>query len=191
MKVLAINGSPRLVGNTSNALSDLLDELEKNGIETEHLQIYENHFSPCNDCRSCQMRRDGRCIIEDDNVNEIAEKMAEADGIILASPSYFGSCTGQMKILLERVGLPAYVGDHKLRGKVGVALAIQGHDGGSTVHSELVGFMLRNEMIVCGSKSIGVLTGKDNVDYQGDKDGMTALNDTAEMMVWLLQKLAE
>ena len=86
MKIIALNGSPRLVGNTSNILNAMLDEMEKEGIETEQIQLYSMDLTPCNDCRSCEIRGDGRCILEDDELNEIVDKMMEADGVILASP---------------------------------------------------------------------------------------------------------
>ena len=79
MKVLALNGSPRLVGNTSNALTYLLDLLGKEGFETDYIQIYEDHMIPCNFCGSCELRGDGRCIMEDDRANEYMDRMRAAD----------------------------------------------------------------------------------------------------------------
>ncbi|MDY0293744.1 MAG: flavodoxin family protein [Candidatus Methanomethylophilaceae archaeon] len=190
MKVVAINGSPRLIGNTANAVGDLFDELEKEGIETEHVQIYADHLSPCNDCRSCEMRGDGRCIIEDDRLNEIVDMMAEADGIVLASPTYYGSCTGQMKIFLERAGLATETGGLRLRRKVGAALVVQAHEGGSMVYSELVNFMLRNQMVVCGSTPCTILTAKDTPGYLKDEAGMRALRTLGREMSWLLGSLS-
>ena len=102
MKVIALNGSSRLIGNTSNLLAEFLDELEKEGIETEMVQLYDHEFQPCNDCRSCEMRGDGRCIMEDDDMNDILDRMRAADGVVLAAPAYAGGVPGAMKIFLER-----------------------------------------------------------------------------------------
>ncbi len=191
MKVIAINGSPRLVGNTTNLIMDLLDEIGKEGIETEQVQIYEYHLSPCNDCRSCEVRGDGRCIIEDDGLNEVADKIAQADAVILASPTYFGSCPGQMKIFLERLGLPAEVGGLRYRRKIGAALVVQEREGGTAVYSELVNFMLRNGMMVVGSSPITVITSKDPPQYEKDVKGCRAVKALAQEIAWAVQKLAE
>ena len=94
MKVIALNGSSRLIGNTSNLLAEFLDELEKEGIETEMVQLYDHEFQPCNDCRSCEMRGDGRCIMEDDDMNDILDRMRAADGVVLAAPAYAGGVPG-------------------------------------------------------------------------------------------------
>ena len=96
MKVVALNGSPRLVGNTSAAVSFILDEMEKHGFETEHIQMYGSIMTPCNDCGSCAIRGDGRCINEDDDMNAYLGRLTDADAVILASPSYFGGIPGQM-----------------------------------------------------------------------------------------------
>ena len=175
MKVVALNGSPRLLGNTSNALNVILDELNKDGIETEHIQVYEAHLNPCNHCSSCEMRGDGRCVAEDDSMNEYLDKLKAADGIILASPSYYGSWTAQLKMFLERAGFACRFGGNPLKGKVGAALAIQERDGGLTVYSELVNWLLGNQVTVVGSTPLTVLTAKNPFDYEKDERGMKAL----------------
>ena len=81
MKVVALNGSPRLLGNTSNALNVVLDELNKEGIDTEYIQVYEDHMNPCNHCSSCEVRGDGRCVAEDDNMNLYLDNRRDNIGI--------------------------------------------------------------------------------------------------------------
>ena len=180
MKVIALNGSPRLLGNTSNALNVILDELNKEGVETEYIQIYEDHMNPCNHCSSCEMRGDGRCIAEDDRMNEYLDRMKAADGIILASPCYYGSCTAQLKMFLERAGLACRFGSFPLKGKVGAAMAVQERDGGYAVYSELVNWMLSNQMTVVGSNPLCILNGKNPFDYERDESGMKALRMVAK-----------
>lgn len=186
MKVIALNGSPRLVGNTSNALNTVLDEIEKEGIETEYIQIYEDHMNPCNHCSSCEVRSDGRCIAEDDAMNSYLDKMRAADGIILASPTYFGTCTAQLKMFLERAGLCASFGGFPLKGKPGAALVIQGHDGGSMAYSELVNWMLFNQMHVIGSNPVPVITAKNPNDYEKSEREMKALKALGRNMAEVL-----
>lgn len=71
MRVVALNGSPRVVGNTSNIVMEFLDLLNRDGIETEQVQLYGYDLTPCNDCRTCEMRGDGRCNDEYDGFNDL------------------------------------------------------------------------------------------------------------------------
>jgi len=190
MKVIALNGSPRLVGNTSNILHEVSDELEKEGIETEQIQLYSSKLDMCNDCRSCEIRGDGRCILEDDSLNDIVDMMREAEGVILASPCYYGACSAQMKIFLERAGMILEKGDEGLARKVGGAIVVNAHDGGSMVYSQLVQWMLRNRMIVCGGMPSPVVTALNSPQYQNDKEGMKGVIGLAKEMAWAISKLS-
>lgn len=190
MKVIALNGSPRLIGNTSNIIHEVSDELEKEGIETEHIQLYSSRLTPCNDCRSCEIRGDGRCILEDDDLNDIVDRMREADGVILASPCYYGSYSSQMKIFLERAGLILEKGDKGLKRKVGGAIVVNAHEGGSMVYSQLVYWMLRNQMIVCGGTPAPVVTALNSPQYQNDKEGMKGVVSLAREMAWTISRLS-
>ena len=183
MKALAINGSPRLVGNTTNILMNLLDELNKEGFETEQVQIYEDHLNPCNDCGSCEIRGDGRCINEDDGMNDLLDKMRAADIIILGSPSYFGGYTAQLKMFTERAGYCLTAGDKGLRGKIGAAVAVQDRDGGLQVYNQLCDWMLRMGMCVVGSDPLPVVTAKGPVEWMDDKVGQEAIKNLAQNIV--------
>lgn len=184
MKVVALNGSPRLIGNTSTAVNLVLDELEKDGIEIEHIQVYETEMIPCNDCGSCDIRGDGRCINENDRMNEYLEKMLEADGIILASPTYYGSMTAQMKMLLERIGLCSQTAGNQLKRKVGAAIAVHADQGGSRTFSELTEFMISNGMTICGVPA--VVRGEKPSDLMSDKRNIRLLKEMGKEMSWLL-----
>ncbi|MDR3206176.1 MAG: flavodoxin family protein [Candidatus Methanoplasma sp.] len=183
MKVVALNGSPRLLGNTSNVLNDVLDEIEKDGIETEQIQLYEFDFAQCNDCRSCEMRGDGRCIIED-GLNEVVDKLRAADGVILASPAYFGGCSSQMKIFLERAGLALDKGDRGLRRKAGAAVSVAAHDGGDAAYGELTGWLLRMGFLVVGSNPMPILRALNSPRYLEDKEGMKGVVAQAKDLAW-------
>jgi len=191
MKIVALNGSPRLIGNTSAAVSLILDELEKDGFETEHVQIYGSIMTPCNDCGSCKIRGDGRCINEDDDMNMYLGKLIEADGIVLAAPSYYGGIPGQMRILLERIALSMITCSHgnALARKIGGVIAVQSRDGGLPAYSEMVNFMLRNKMIVCGSSPLTVLTGDRPSEILNDKAGVSAIKELAKEMSAVLSKM--
>jgi len=191
MKVIALNGSPRLIGNTGNILGDLLEELEREGIETEQIHLYGLNLSACNDCRSCEIRGDGRCIDEDDPLNDIVDKLRRADGVILASPCYFGSCSSQMRVFLERAGLILGTGDLGLRRKIGAAIVVNEHDGNMFVHSQLVHWMLRNGMLICNGAPLPMFTAKNSPQYLDDRQGMRGLKDLAQEMSWALSRVSE
>ncbi|MDR0888244.1 MAG: flavodoxin family protein [Candidatus Methanoplasma sp.] len=188
MKVIALNGSPRLIGNTSNVLNDILDEIEKEGIETAQVQLYSYEFEQCNDCRSCEIRGDGRCIIED-GLNELVDELRCADGIILASPSYFGGCSSQMKIFLERAGLSLETGDKGLKRKVGAAVATEAHDGGTATYLQLVQWLLQNGIYVIGSSPLPVLKALNSPRYLEDKEGMKGVMSQAKEMALAILRL--
>jgi multimeric flavodoxin WrbA len=101
MKVVAFNGSPRKDGNTATLLGAVLKELEGLGIETELVHL-KGPLSGCIACFKCYEKKDGKCALDKDIVNECIEKMREADGIILGSPTYFADLTPELPGLWER-----------------------------------------------------------------------------------------
>ncbi len=99
MKVLGINGSPRIGGNTDILLDKVLEGARNKGAETEKVVLNNLKFSPCQECEN--LRDDGSCIIEDD-MQSLYKKIEETDGIILASPIFFGSLSAQTKMMIDR-----------------------------------------------------------------------------------------
>ncbi|MDD4094335.1 MAG: flavodoxin family protein, partial [Methanothrix sp.] len=103
MKVVAFNGSPRRDGNTAALLAAVLRELEGQGIETELVHL-KGPLSGCIACNKCFEKKNGRCALDKDMINECIEKMAAADGIIIGSPTHFADLTAQTKALIDRAG---------------------------------------------------------------------------------------
>lgn len=99
MKVLGINGSPRIGGNTDILLDKVLEGAESKGAETEKIILNKLKFSPCQECES--MRDDGECVIHDD-MHELYKKIKDADILVLASPIFFGSLSAQTKMMIDR-----------------------------------------------------------------------------------------
>lgn len=83
MKVVAFNGSPRKEGNTAFLIKHVLEELEKEGIETETVQVGGKSIHGCTACGKCFENKDRKCVIDKDIINDCISKMLEADGIIL------------------------------------------------------------------------------------------------------------
>ena len=96
MKVVAFNGSPRKDGNTTILIKRVFSELEKQGIETELVQLADKVIHGCIACDKCYENKDRRCAVKNDAANEYIEKMLGADGIILGSPVYFQDVTSEM-----------------------------------------------------------------------------------------------
>ncbi len=107
MKVVAFNGSARKDGNTAILLKRVLKALEAEGIETELIQLAGQQIHGCTACRTCFETKNQHCAITDDKVNVYIQKMVEADGIILGSPTYFGMMSPEMKALIDRAGFVA------------------------------------------------------------------------------------
>jgi len=104
MKVVAFNGSPRKDGNTHLLIQHVFKALQTEGIETEEIQVGGNLIHGCVACYQCFQKKNGRCI-QDDMVNGWIDHMRKADGIILASPTYFSDITPELKALIDRGGL--------------------------------------------------------------------------------------
>lgn len=105
MKVIAFNGSARKDWNTATLINYVLDELGKEGIETGLFQLAGREIHGCIVCLKCFQNKDKRCAVNNDILNECIEKMLEADGIILGSPTYFTDVSTEMKALIDRQAL--------------------------------------------------------------------------------------
>lgn len=120
MKIVAIVGSPRRGGNTEILTRIALEEIHKQGLDTELVSLAGKTIAPCDACASC--RRTGKCHVKDD-FETIYSKMNEADGIILATPVFFGAATPQMASLISRCY--AYVGTERpFENKVGGPIVV-------------------------------------------------------------------
>ena len=104
MKVIAFNGSARKDGNTAILIKNVFQELEKEGIATEMIQLAGKPIHGCLACGKCFETKNRQCIQTNDDVNQYINKMIEADGIILASPVYFADITPEIKALMDRTG---------------------------------------------------------------------------------------
>lgn len=190
MKVIAFNGSPRKNGNTAAMLDVVLEVLRENGIETEKIQIGGEVIKPCNACYLCAKRRDRKCAIDDDVVNECISKMLEADGIIIGSPTYFADVTPETKALIDRAGLVVRVNGDLLKRKVGAAVVVERRAGSIHVFDTINHFFTIGQMIVVGSNYWNVGIGREKGEVKSDEEGMDIMKTLGENMAWLLKKLS-
>lgn len=108
MKVMAFNGSPRKKWNTATLLKKALDGAASKGAETELIHLYDLDFKGCISCFACKTiegKSYGRCAVKDD-LTQVFRKVEKADAVILGSPIYFGTVTGEMKSFIERLLFP-------------------------------------------------------------------------------------
>ncbi len=187
-KVVALNGSPRKDGNTSILIRQIFDELEREGIDTELVQIGGQLIRGCMDCRKCFENRDCRCVFDDDIVNDCIEKMIDADGIVLGSPVYFLDVTPEMKALIDRAGVVARANDGIFRRKAGSAAVAVRRSGANHTVDTLLHFMLYSGMVVPGIPAIGI--GRDVGNVLKDEEGIARAKDVGKNMAWLLKALA-
>ena len=189
MKVIAFNGSPRKNGNTTILIDYVLGELQKEGIETEHFLLADKKIHGCRACYQCAQNRDRRCAVGNDVLNECIEKMLEADGIILGSPTYFADVSTEIKALIDRAGLVAKVNGDMFKRKVGAAVVAVRRAGAIHVFSSINYFFLINQMIVPGSSYWNLGVGHDKGDVENDAEGIGTMKALGENMAWLLKKL--
>ncbi len=189
MKVVAFNGSPRKGGNTSILIQSVLAELEKNHIETETVQVGGKHIRGCIACMKCRENKDKRCAMDNDILNGCIEKMIEADGIILGSPTYFTDVSAEMKALIDRAGFVARVNDTLFKRKVGAAVVAVRRAGSTHAFDTMNHLFTISEMIVPGSSYWNMGIGLDRGDVEEDKEGIATMKDLGENMAWLMKKI--
>lgn len=189
MKVIAFNGSPRKGGNTSILINHALGELQREGIETELFQLGGKNIRGCIACYKCFEKKNQRCSVKDDVLNECVEKMLEADGMILGSPTYFTDVSTEMKALIDRAGLVAKANDDMFRRKVGAGVIAMRRAGSVHVFGTINNFFLINQMIIPGSHYWNVGVGLDKGDVEKDEEGVSTMKVLGQNMAWLLKKL--
>ncbi|MEM3716277.1 MAG: flavodoxin family protein [Candidatus Bathyarchaeia archaeon] len=142
-------------------------------------------IKPCDACLLC--RKTGECHIKDD-FQEIFDKMVRADGIILASPVYFGSATPQIMALINRAGYISIAKGRVFENKVGGALVVARRAGYNFTFAQLLFFFLIQGMIVPGSTYWNIAFGRDKGDVMKDEEGLRTARNFAKKMVWLIKK---
>ena len=189
MKVVAFNGSPRKDGNTALLVNIVFKELKKNNIDCELVNLAGKKIHGCIACYKCGDNKDKRCAVKNDILNDCIEKMLDADGIILASPTYFSNVTTEMKALIDRAGLVAKENNSMFKKKVGASVVSVRRAGAIHVFNSLNLFFLIGEMIIPGSSYWNLAIGRNKGDVQSDSEGIETMRKLGKNMAWLLKKL--
>jgi multimeric flavodoxin WrbA len=189
IKVVAFNGSARKAGNTSILLNYVLKELESEGIATELVEMSGAKIHGCLACRECSKRKDHRCGQTHDMGNAYIEKMEQADGILLGSPTYVTDVTPEIKALIDRACYVSGANGGLFRRKVGAGVVAVRRAGGIHTFDTLNHFFLISQMIVPGSSYWNIGYGREIGDVEKDEEGIRTMKVLGQNMAWLLKKL--
>jgi multimeric flavodoxin WrbA len=188
MKVIAFNGSARKDGNTAILIKTAFEELGKEGIMTEIVQLAGKPVHGCTACGKCMAAKNKRCAVEGDIVNDCIEKMIEADGIILGSPVYFADVTPEIKALMDRSGFVAKANGNMFKRKAGAAIVAVRRAGGIHAFDSLNHFFFISEMIVPGSSYWNIGMGREAGEVIKDDEGIHTMRVLGRNMAWLMKK---
>jgi len=189
MKVVGINSSPRKESNTALLIGYVFEELQQEGIETELIQIGGRRISGCRACYKCFQNVDRHCSIKTDVVNGCIDKMAEADGIVLGSPTYFSNVNAEMKALIDRSGLVSTANGGMYTHKVGAAVTAVRRAGALPAYDAMNHFFLYSQMFVAGSSYWNLGIGMNPGDVAKDEEGVRTMRNLGRNMAWLLKKI--
>jgi len=183
MKVVGIVGSGNRGGNTEIITRIALEEVEKEGLETELISLAGKKIQPCDGCRSCV--KTGKCHFKDD-FEAIFLKMKKADGIILSTPVYYGAAAPQLVSFLSRF----YSKKNKpLRNKVGGPIVVARRAGQNFTFAQIMFFFMIQEMIVPGSTYWNVAFGRLKGDVLKDDEGIQTIRHFGKKLAWLAKKI--
>ena len=184
MKVLLINGSPKANGNTATALNEMVKVFEKEGIETEIVQVGNLPIRGCVACGSCY--ETGKCVF-DDLVNETAKKFEECDGLVIGSPVYYAGANATLTAFVTRL---FYSTHFDKRMKVGAAVVAARRGGLSSTFDELNKFFTISGMPVASSKYWNSIHGMSPGEAVQDEEGMQVMRTLASNMSFLMKSIA-
>jgi len=192
MKVVLFNGSSRKRGVTNIALNIVMKELESEGIDVELIWIGLDKLSGCNACYECLRTKDKKCVIQTDKINDYIEKIIEADGVVIGSPTYFANISSRVKALIDRAGLVGIVNGYLYKHKVGAAVVGVRRAGAIHAFSSINHFFLINQMHVIGSNywNLGINPNIMNPEeFENDKEGIETFKVLGKNMAYVLKKL--
>ena len=184
MNVLILNGSPRLDGNVTVAVNELVKVFDAQGVETEVFQVAGKDIRGCIACGKCFEL--GHCVF-DDAVNALAAKFEKADGLIVASPVYYASANGTLISLLDRL---FYSSSFDKTMKVGASVAVARRGGCSATFDELNKYFTICGMPVVSSQYWNSVHGRNKGEAAQDAEGLQTMRVLARNMTFLMRSIA-
>ena len=184
MKVLIINGSPRVNGNTSVAVREMEKVFAEEGVETEVVQVGNKDIRGCIACGYC--RENGKCVFND-VVNELAPMFEEADGLVVASPVYYASANATLIACLTRL---FYSTPFDKSMKVGASVVCARRGGCSATFDELNKFFTISSMPIASRQSWNRIPGREQGQAEMDEEGRQTMRVLARNMSFLMKSIA-
>ncbi len=184
MKVIIINGSPKGKGNTATALHEVERTLQAQGIETEWIHVGHLPIHGCIACNKCW--ETGICGFHD-IVNDISEKMKDADGLLIGSPVYFASPNGTLLSMLDRLFYSNLHADWSM--KVGASVSIARRGGATTTMDALNKYFLKTNMPVAPSQYWSIAHGTSPGEVNLDEEGMQTMRQLGLNMAFLIKSI--
>jgi multimeric flavodoxin WrbA len=184
MKVLIINGSPRVNGNTSVAVREMEKVFAEEGVETEVVQVGNKDIRGCIACGYC--RENGKCVFND-VVNELTPKFEEADGLVVASPVYYASANATLIACLTRL---FYSTPFDKSMKVGASVVCARRGGCSATFDELNKFFTISNMPIASSQYWNSIHGREQGQAEMDEEGRQTMRVLARNMSFLMKSIA-
>jgi len=185
MRALAINASPRKNSNTGILIDHVLQPLKEAGWDTEIIKIGAKPMRGCIACMQCVQRKDNRCSITTDALNDIFLQMVEADAIILGTPTYYTDVTAELKALIDRAGFVAQANGRAFAGKIGAGVMAVRRAGATHALDSINHFFLISNMVVPGSRYWNMGYGLHEGDVKNDEEGLANMTNLGEMIAWL------
>ncbi|MCL2409785.1 MAG: flavodoxin family protein [Oscillospiraceae bacterium] len=184
MKVILVNGSPRKEGCTYTALMEIAGALEKQGVESEVFQLGTEPVRGCIACGKCWEL--GKCVFDDDRANELAAKIAAADGLVVGSPVYYSGPNGALCAMLDRV---FYSSAKNFRHKPAACIVSCRRGGASAAFDRLNKYFTISQMPVVSSQYWNVVHGFTPDDVRKDLEGLQIMRTLGNNMAWLLKNI--
>ena len=189
MKVVGINGSPRVRGNTDYCIKVVFEILNKAGIETEIIHIGGKALRGCNGCRICFKEKNDRCVFEDDMLNDLVPKLRACDGILLGSPTYFSDVTPEMKAFMDRVGYMSNATGGFLVRKPSAAITAVRRGGAQHTLDTMNHWLHYMQTFMVGSSYWNMVVCREVGEAEKDEEGMRTMRTLGDNMAFLLQRL--
>ena len=185
MRVLIINGSPRIDGNSTGLINEITAVFQKEDIEYDIYKIGTKAIRGCMACDKCSIK--GECVFNDD-VNILNNKLKESDGLIIISPVYYGSANGSLISLLDRM---FYSANFELRMKVGVAFAVARRGGTTATFDELNKYFTISQMPIVSGRYWNNAFGCEKCEIKEDLEGLQNARIVAKNMVFLMKAIKD
>ena len=187
MKVLLVNGSPHTHGCTFRALAEIEKTLHEEGLETELFQLGADPIRGCTGCGACSRMKQNRCVHDDDAVNRVLEKCADADGFVFGSPVHYAGACGEIICLMDRM---FYAGSRLMRGKPAAAVVSARRAGTTAAIDQLNKYFTISGMPIVPSQYWPMVHGSTPEDVEKDEEGLQIMRQLARNLAFMVKSFA-